>query len=700
MAAKAEEMLVKPEELKNVRVAAFLDKRQRGFPHSWRQRYCVLSGNFIFIYNTPRDPKPKRAICIDEAAAQPSVKGGRAHPFAFSVAARGGKEYIFAADQREDRDKWIASISNAGYGAMYARTREAVRFLERCKDGVSIYLATMRGVSVPPPSTMLLQGVQQASNDVGSPAGGGNNPINAAAAAVAADPQYAPYHQLRSGLTGADILDALVTMRTDAAESRSRLRHMRDENADLKRQMEAQATALADALTRLAEATTGGGPATAKEWAAERDDLRKRVNELSLSNADLLNRLNDVSRELQVTKEGKAKLAARMGSGMAMAVLDTPDVASLRGRVRELEDKLLQAQQAQAAMDKAAAASGSSSSSSASGSSRLGGAGASANAFSASASRQAVPPPAQPDFGAVGRADRVAAMSSPSNANPLASSYRAGSAQAAAAAAQQASQAQAQAQAAVASGEDPALVWEHEWAPFAAEAQRLEAEDRLPEAEGQYRAVLEAKAERLGADSPAVAAAHRDLGRVLTAQQRYAEAEAHYVSCAAVCSSQLGEGHPSTACALTDLAAVLREQSKFAEAEAYAQRAVNSLKAGVGGDDVSTATALYNLAGLAKRQSKWREAEAAYGEALKIFRARLGEGVGEVADTLYQMGCLYRKRGEVARATAMFTQAADSYSAAYGPDDKRVAEASKRARAMADKMGAPAATGPGSASRR
>lgn len=44
---------------------------------------------------------------------QPSVKGGRAHPFAFSVAARGGKEYIFAADQREDRDKVRWALSTA-----------------------------------------------------------------------------------------------------------------------------------------------------------------------------------------------------------------------------------------------------------------------------------------------------------------------------------------------------------------------------------------------------------------------------------------------------------------------------------------------------------------------------------------------------------------------------------------------------------
>ena len=64
-----EELNLRPDELKNVRMAAFLDKYSRAFPHMWRQRYCVLSGNFFFIYHSPRDEKPKRVVCIDDAEA-------------------------------------------------------------------------------------------------------------------------------------------------------------------------------------------------------------------------------------------------------------------------------------------------------------------------------------------------------------------------------------------------------------------------------------------------------------------------------------------------------------------------------------------------------------------------------------------------------------------------------------------------------
>ena len=76
--------------------------------------------------------------------------------------------------------------------------------------------------------------------------------------------------------------------------------------------------------------------------------------------------------------------------------------------------------------------------------------------------------------------------------------------------------------------------------------------------------MLEAKRERCGADSAAVATAHRDLGRVLALQHRYDRAEEHYGAAVRTCSSLLGEAHPNTACALTDLAAVLREQGASA----------------------------------------------------------------------------------------------------------------------------------------
>lgn len=107
--AQMEELALQPEELKNVRVAAFLDKRARSFPHGWRPRYCVLAGNFLFIYKSPSDPKPKRVVCVDDAVAEPCERY-RSRKHAFTLVSRTGKVYTFAAESREDRDKVCVRI--------------------------------------------------------------------------------------------------------------------------------------------------------------------------------------------------------------------------------------------------------------------------------------------------------------------------------------------------------------------------------------------------------------------------------------------------------------------------------------------------------------------------------------------------------------------------------------------------------------
>jgi hypothetical protein len=53
------------------------------------------------------------------------------------------------------------------------------------------------------------------------------------------------------------------------------------------------------------------------------------------------------------------------------------------------------------------------------------------------------------------------------------------------------------------------------------------------------------------------------------------------------------------------------------------------------------------------------------------------------------MGCLYRKRNENIKAASAFNKAAEAYAGAFGPGDKRVAESTKRARAMAGKIAEP-----------
>jgi hypothetical protein len=49
--AALEELNMKADELKNIRIADWLSKRSSAFPFGWHQRYVVLSGNFLFIYS-------------------------------------------------------------------------------------------------------------------------------------------------------------------------------------------------------------------------------------------------------------------------------------------------------------------------------------------------------------------------------------------------------------------------------------------------------------------------------------------------------------------------------------------------------------------------------------------------------------------------------------------------------------------------
>mgnify|MGYP002129195696 CR=1 FL=1 len=54
-----------------------------------------------------------------------------------------GREYHFAAENAETRGKWLTSIGNASYTNMYQRTREAVKFLDRCKELVAPFVVSL-----------------------------------------------------------------------------------------------------------------------------------------------------------------------------------------------------------------------------------------------------------------------------------------------------------------------------------------------------------------------------------------------------------------------------------------------------------------------------------------------------------------------------------------------------------------------------
>lgn len=63
-----------------------------------------------------RSPFALHRTLISSRAPQATDKGGRNRPHAFSVIARGGKEYIFAAETRDDRDKVRGEEGGGGRG--------------------------------------------------------------------------------------------------------------------------------------------------------------------------------------------------------------------------------------------------------------------------------------------------------------------------------------------------------------------------------------------------------------------------------------------------------------------------------------------------------------------------------------------------------------------------------------------------------
>jgi tetratricopeptide (TPR) repeat protein len=504
---------------------------------------------------------------------------------------------------------------------MYTRTREAVKFLEKCKETVAPFLVAFNNV--------------QAKKKLSSE--------DAACLADALGVDEDDAKAEASKITGADVVSAMELLRNVQTSART----YKQKISVLERDLEASEA------RRLKDASNSVSSLEVAEQRARADALLERNNEQQARIDSLNKQLNDAT--LAVTKATRA--AAASSSLSVGAARETKEDEILRSRVRELEQQLSrEKEEAAAALRAEKLSSARELTLEKERSSR---AVAAATMMSASQRSTVVSP----------RGDKGDVSTTASAATPAGTGS---------------TQLQAPSSL-IPGGGDSSLLYEAEWAPFLLEAQRLERDGAFADAEQQFEAVLEIKRERSGNESVPVASACRDLGRVLALQRRFDKAEDHYSLAVRLCSKLLGESHPNTACALTDLAAVLREQGKFEQAEEFATRAVASLRAGVGADDVSTATALYNLAGLAKRQGKFRAAEDSYAEALRIFREKLGDGQGETADTLYQMGCLFRKRNEVAKAGQFFSQAAEAYSKTYGPSDKRVIESQKRAKGMAEK---------------
>lgn len=53
-----QELLQKPTDLRNVRLAGYMRKKSSSFPGGWGKRYVVLSANFLYVFKAPSVSPP------------------------------------------------------------------------------------------------------------------------------------------------------------------------------------------------------------------------------------------------------------------------------------------------------------------------------------------------------------------------------------------------------------------------------------------------------------------------------------------------------------------------------------------------------------------------------------------------------------------------------------------------------------------
>lgn len=303
-----------------------------------------------------QDPKPRRIVCVDEADV---VAADRAHPrvpFAFEIKPRRSKgELLLAAESAEDRARWMAAITNADYGRMYDRTRDAVVFLQNCTRAVAPFAAAREGIAVPPSE---LSVTARSGSGVGT----------------TTEPDlrgYEAYVALRGRLTGSDVLSLLAAMQRELSAGKSAQREaaaggggssaasdaeiaslrraiaqVQDERDLLERQLKQADDILAMPTADVHELEAVEGKVLS--YARLLDEQKASNASLSSQNAALTQQITDLKRELSAltasaARAARAVAAASNSNSARMATqagVSEEETEKLRARVKELESAL------------------------------------------------------------------------------------------------------------------------------------------------------------------------------------------------------------------------------------------------------------------------------------------------------------------------------------------------------------------------
>jgi hypothetical protein len=353
-------------------------------------------------------------VCVDECTAAASEQF-KNKPFAFTLKTAKGREYHFAAENAETRGKWLTSVGNASYTNMYQRTREAVKFLDRCKELVAPFVVSLH--------------LAEQEREDGEGEAGANPDVPLPLFADVSRADDGDIAEAKASMSGADVIAALSELQGAQTVASSSGRAFRERIVALEKE--------AAALRSETEA--------ARKAAADAAALRAKADDLAARNVELQTRVEGLNKDLSLSMAAAAK-ATRLvaggagGAAAAAAAAKGVDEDLLRARVRELEAQMAREREEAGAALRAAQA-------------------AAAQAAQAAAAAQT-------------------AASARSPVSAAAAGIRGGGPAATPVSPKLAAPATATPGGGASSLMDASIAFEHEWQPFLTEAQRLEREGK------------------------------------------------------------------------------------------------------------------------------------------------------------------------------------------------------------------------------
>lgn len=271
------------------------------------------------------------------------------YPYAFIITTRCARRYAFAVLDPVDLQRWLTAFSNASYPNMFQRTRDAVRFLERCRD-----------LTAPWTAGLYLQAI--ADGVEGATAASGISTMNLAEnpqlqeAALKVDITNVPegkIKELKTDLQGGDVILAIQQLLQTQQTARLALEQARINESVLRSQIDDMQSTLA--IQDRDYPGRGDGYHAMIEpdglSRAEANDLRKELDAAIARATALANKNATLEQELQASslaaaKATRATLAATQGAGStvetmtALSKSHADEVSALKAHISKLEQDL------------------------------------------------------------------------------------------------------------------------------------------------------------------------------------------------------------------------------------------------------------------------------------------------------------------------------------------------------------------------